>query len=219
MESQKAYPKMFLEIVGELRNLIKEENIKTGGKLPSERELAERMKVGRSTVREALRSLELLGLIETRRGEGTFLADFQKNQFVDVLSGFILQQPNSIKDVIETRKIHEFSAIQTICSCTTLQKLPVWNGFLLKIEQQRPIKRIELVREMIVATGNRLSLKIWMLLMQYSQVPYAVEMTAEEKESIKDFLAALIVGDNVQALTCYANWSERVEGNRGGKVK
>lgn len=120
---------MFLEIVGELRNLIQEEDIKTGGKLPSERELAERMQVGRSTIREALRSLELLGLIETRRGEGTFLADFQKNQFVDVLSGFILQQPTSIKDVKETRKIHEISSIQTICHRSELQKLPVWKSF------------------------------------------------------------------------------------------
>ena len=84
MSSEKTQPKMYLEIVRELRHLIEEEDIKTGGKLPSERVLAERMDVGRSTVREALRSLELLGIIETRRGEGTYLADFQKNQFVEV---------------------------------------------------------------------------------------------------------------------------------------
>ncbi len=215
MESQKTYSKMFLEIVGGLRNLIKEEDIKTGGKLPSERELAERMNVGRSTIREALRSLELLGLIETRRGEGTFLADFQKNQFVDVLSGFILQQPTSIRDVRETRKIHEISAIQKICNCSTLQKMPVWNGFLLKIEQHMCIKRIDVIREMIVSTGNRLSLKIWMLLTQYSQVPYGVEMTVEEKNIIRDLLSALVIGDEGKALTSYFNWSERVEGERG----
>ena len=56
-------------------------------------------KSGRSTIREALRSLELLGLIETRRGEGTFLADFRKHQLVEVLAEFIMQQPDSILDV------------------------------------------------------------------------------------------------------------------------
>ena len=66
-----------------------------GGKLPSERELAERLQVGRSTVREALRSLELLGIIETRRGEGTFLSDFRKHQLVELLSTFILQDAKS----------------------------------------------------------------------------------------------------------------------------
>lgn len=217
MESQKSYSKMFLEIVRELRNLIQEENIKTGGKLPSERELAERMHVGRSTIREALRSLELLGLIETRRGEGTFLADFQKNQFVDVLSDFILQQPTSIRDVRETRKIHEISAIRIICQESALQKMPVWNSFLRKIEQNLPIKRIDLIREMIVATGNRLSLKIWMLLTQYSQVLYGVEMTEEEKRTIKELLSALVDGDEMQALDSYFNWSKQVESEKGEK--
>ena len=57
--------KRFLHIVQQLRELIEKENIQPGDKLPSERVLTERLQVGRSSVREALRSLELLGLIET----------------------------------------------------------------------------------------------------------------------------------------------------------
>lgn len=215
MKNQKSQSKMYLEIVGELRNLIQEENIKTGGKLPSERELAERMQVGRSTIREALRSLELLGLIETRRGEGTFLADFQQNQFVDVLSGFILQQPTSIQDVRKTRDMHEVSAIRQICAEPKLQALPVWNGFLMKIEQNMRIKRIHLAREMIVATGNRLSLKIWMLLTQYSQETDGDALANENQVVVKDFLTALVAGDEQKALQNYVNWTDRVEGERG----
>ena len=60
------------------------------------------LQVGRSTVREALRSLELLGIIETRRGEGTFLSDFRKHQLVELLSTFILQDAKSKKDVHTT---------------------------------------------------------------------------------------------------------------------
>lgn len=217
MKSQKPHSKMYLEIVSELRHLIQKENIKTGGKLPSERVLAEQMQVGRSTIREALRSLELLGLIETRRGEGTFLADFQHNQFVDVLSGFILQQPTSIRDVRKTRKIHEVAAIQVICERPELQQLPVWHSFLMKIDQKMRIKRIHLVREMIVATGNRLSLKIWMYLTQYSQVPYSEELTIDEQEIVKDFLTALLAGDEKHALHHYRKWTDRVESERGEK--
>ena len=125
MKKQKEPTKMYLDVVRELRSLIKEEGIKTGEKLPSERELVERMQVGRSTVREALRSLELLGLIETRRGEGTFLADFGKHQLVEVLAEFIMQQPNSVIDVQETRRINERAAIQTVCRAD-LRMLPVW---------------------------------------------------------------------------------------------
>ena len=109
---------MYLDIVRELRDIIKNENIKTGGKIPSERVLAERLQVGRSTVREAFRSLELLGIIETKRGEGTFLADFQKHQFVEVLADFIMQQPDSVVDAHETRRIHEIKPLKQLVETT-----------------------------------------------------------------------------------------------------
>ncbi len=74
MDKKTEQKKVFLDIVQQLRQLIKIEKIQAGEKLPSERVLSERLGVGRSSVREALRSLELLVLIETRHGVGTFLA-------------------------------------------------------------------------------------------------------------------------------------------------
>lgn len=215
MENRKENSKMYLEIVGELRRLIKAEGIKTGGKLPSERELAERMQVGRSTIREALRSLELLGVIETRRGEGTFLADFQKNQFVEVLAEFIMQQPTSIFDVQETRRIHEVAAIQTVCETRVLRILPVWESLLLKIEHGKDVLREDIIREMIVATGNRLSLKIWILLKQYSKVPFLEKTTAAEEYLVNELLRGVLAGDKLKALDAYSSWIELIEGERG----
>ena len=54
--------KGFLQVVKQIQKIIDEEQIQIGEKLPSERKLAEKLEVGRSSVREALRSLELLGL-------------------------------------------------------------------------------------------------------------------------------------------------------------
>ena len=68
MDKKTEQKKVFLDIVQQLRQLIKMEEIQAGEKLPSERVLSERLGVGRSSVREALRSLELLGLIETKHG-------------------------------------------------------------------------------------------------------------------------------------------------------
>ena len=59
-----------------------------GDRLPSERELSSRLNVGRSSVREALRALELVGLIETRRGEGTFIRNFYDNGLVQLIAPF-----------------------------------------------------------------------------------------------------------------------------------
>ncbi|MBB4824249.1 DNA-binding transcriptional regulator YhcF (GntR family) [Sporosarcina luteola] len=206
--------KMFLEIVGELRLLIKKEGIKAGGKLPSERVLAETLQVGRSTVREALRSLELLGLIETRRGEGTFLTDFKRHQLVEVLSTFIMQQPNSQLDVNRTRMIHEEAAVSVICEEPSLRQLPVWDGFLVKLQTEGAVRREDIIREMIVATENRLSLKIWFLLKQYSKIPLDVKMSKEENQLVGQFLFHLMKGDKSLALPVYRQWIERIEGER-----
>ncbi|UZW67941.1 GntR family transcriptional regulator [Priestia flexa] len=53
--------KVYVEILKQIRQLMQSNQLQTGDKIPSERELAERLNAGRSSVREALRALELLG--------------------------------------------------------------------------------------------------------------------------------------------------------------
>ncbi|MGE7946305.1 FadR/GntR family transcriptional regulator [Lysinibacillus sp. NPDC093688] len=60
MDKNTEQKKVFLDIVQQLRQLIKLEEIHAGEKLPSERVLSERLGVARSSVREALRSLEIV---------------------------------------------------------------------------------------------------------------------------------------------------------------
>ena len=90
-ESSSKESKLYVDIVNHLREMIDQNGLKPGDKLPSERVLSETLRAGRSSIREALRALELLGLIETRKGEGTFLRDFQGHKLVELISTFILQ--------------------------------------------------------------------------------------------------------------------------------
>ncbi|MDI2586150.1 GntR family transcriptional regulator [Psychrobacillus sp. NEAU-3TGS] len=203
--------KMFLEIVKQLRQLIHDENIAVGGKLPSERELAERLQVGRSTVREALRSLELLGIIETRRGEGTFLSDFRKHQLVELLSTFILQDVKSKKDVHTTMQALEKDAIRTICMTDVLHKQSIWDAFLDKLHEE--VLQEDIIREIIIISNNRLALKIWFLLKQFADEPYHSFMNVEEKKAWKLLLTNLKVGNEQQAISYYNEW--KLLTNRG----
>lgn len=59
----------------QLKHFIVTTGITPGERLPSERELAEQLGVGRNSVREALKILEAVGLVESRIGEGTFVVD------------------------------------------------------------------------------------------------------------------------------------------------
>jgi GntR family transcriptional regulator, transcriptional repressor for pyruvate dehydrogenase complex len=63
------------EVIGAMRQMFNEEAWRPGAKLPSEQELGRQLGVGRSTVREALRVLGHLGLVEARSGLGTYVVD------------------------------------------------------------------------------------------------------------------------------------------------
>jgi GntR family transcriptional repressor for pyruvate dehydrogenase complex len=97
--------KVYIEILKKIKAIILEDGLQAGDKLPSERELSDRLNVGRSSVREALRALELLGLIETRRGEGTFIREATGHRLVEVLASFILNDEKAQRDLQETRYI------------------------------------------------------------------------------------------------------------------
>mgnify|MGYP000926775309 FL=1 len=65
--------KFYLQIVNQIRDLIAEGKLKKGDKLPPERNLAQQFGASRTVIREALSALEVLGLIECRRGQGDFI--------------------------------------------------------------------------------------------------------------------------------------------------
>lgn len=198
-------PKRYLNIVSEMRDMIREQNILPGDRIPSERELAEKLAVGRSTIREALRSLELLGLIETRRGEGTFLADPRKHRLVELLATFILQDNKTLEDVRETMCIHETAAIQAICT-SDASKLPIWESLRDRLGGHEFIRE-DFVRELMVLSGNRLSLKIWFLLKQYGGNPYDGEVMPEERPLLKNILQAIEQQDAETAIRDFKAWS------------
>ncbi|MBL3198985.1 FadR family transcriptional regulator, partial [Klebsiella pneumoniae] len=94
--------KVYLDIVKKIRSIMEEDGLVAGDRLPSERELSSRLNVGRSSVREALRALELVGLIETRRGEVTFIRNFYDNGLVQLIAPFLLQDEKTIRDLLQT---------------------------------------------------------------------------------------------------------------------
>lgn len=206
MSTEKSTPKMFIQIVKELREIIRIEEIKPGGKLPSERVLAERLGVGRSSVREALRSMELLGLIETKHGGGTFLSDFKNHKLVEVLSTFVFQEEQEISNVHLTHQILERDAIVEIATDEDLRKLPVWESLLHNLIVEGRIDRGIFIRELMVCSNNRLVFKIWMLLYQYGQTIYRGNSTAEEREILSKFISELMAGKAPAAIQSYEEW-------------
>jgi GntR family transcriptional repressor for pyruvate dehydrogenase complex len=85
---------------------------KVGEKIPSESELCSLFGVSRVTVRAAINQLEILGLVETRQGGGTFVKDFSSIERVDTFHPLIqIQRNQDLITVLEYRKIIEKGAI------------------------------------------------------------------------------------------------------------
>jgi GntR family transcriptional regulator, transcriptional repressor for pyruvate dehydrogenase complex len=79
-------------------------NVSPGTRLPSERRLAEELGVGRSVVREALKSLGLLGLIEVRQGDGTYVKQLESELLPRVIEWGLLLGERRTLDLVEARQ-------------------------------------------------------------------------------------------------------------------
>ena len=78
-----------------------------GHRLPSERSLAQTLGVGRSVVREALKSLTLLGIVEVRQGDGTFLRSTESDLLPHAIEWGLLLGTRRTRDLIEVRRYLE----------------------------------------------------------------------------------------------------------------
>lgn len=99
--------KIYEKVIDEIKDLVKKGNLKKGDKLPSERDLSKQLQVSRTSVREALRILEMFGFIEVRHGEGNFINDNLENSFLEPLSVIFLLLGSKSEEVLELRKIIE----------------------------------------------------------------------------------------------------------------
>ena len=99
--------RIYEEIVRQIRQMIGEGRLNSGDRLPPERDLAEKFVVSRTSVREALRTLESLGLVEIRPGEGTFVRRVSVESLVQPLAAVVASHREAIGELFEARRLLE----------------------------------------------------------------------------------------------------------------
>jgi GntR family transcriptional repressor for pyruvate dehydrogenase complex len=95
------------DIVAQLLLLIREKKLRPGDKLPPERELAVMMGVSRPSLREALRSLSIMHVVELRHGSGTYVTSLEPEILVEHLDFVFSLDDSTYLQLFETRKILE----------------------------------------------------------------------------------------------------------------
>ena len=94
-------------VINRLTDAMRAKELKPGDKIPPEPELAESLGVARSSVREAIKILTYLGVLESKRSEGTFVCNGYKESMIDpMVYGIILNQ-DSFENLMELREMTE----------------------------------------------------------------------------------------------------------------
>lgn len=100
-------PNLVDEVISQITDLIASGVLKPGERLPSERDLAARLKVGRSSIREALKSLTLMGILEARPGQGWFVRQTHTPTVLKTLEFAMILGKRNIQELVEARFIIE----------------------------------------------------------------------------------------------------------------
>jgi len=194
--------KVYLEIVRKLQRMIEQDKLVPGDKIPSERELSERLNVGRSSVREALRALELLGLIETRRGEGTFIYNFQEHKLVELLGSFFVLEGKTKEDLLEVKLLLEKDCIRILADLS--KGNPETGIEFYHWARNHSFTDEEFFTKLAILTDNRLMERIWRTVNSYVKASGSIFPISERKQYIA--LAALLEkGQKEEALNIYEN--------------
>jgi GntR family transcriptional repressor for pyruvate dehydrogenase complex len=123
------------EVTQQLLGYLLSGRMPPGTRLPSERQLAERLGVGRSAVREAIKSLSLLGLLEVRQGSGAYLSGHTSDLLPRVLEwGLLLGEP-SMRDIIELRHHLEVTATGLAAERASTEDVQQLRALVARMEQ------------------------------------------------------------------------------------
>jgi GntR family transcriptional regulator, transcriptional repressor for pyruvate dehydrogenase complex len=165
---EKSKGKVYQEVLEQIRQFIDQHDLSPGDRLPSERDLAETLNAGRSSVREALRAIELLGLIETRQGEGTFLKSYQPYHSVELLASFILRETKTRNELLELKKLLEQQGAKYVIGSIG-DKHKIEFEKLLESKMASNDKHYRFFLKLFELTNNKLLLKVWQLVEEFSR--------------------------------------------------
>jgi DNA-binding FadR family transcriptional regulator len=120
-------PRISAEIVQQIKSFFVNKNLRVGDRLPSERQLSLLFSVGRPMVREALRSLEMVGLIEVQQGKGAFVRDLDFGSYIKTLKEnanlMVFSDSVSLEEFYGGRKLIEPGIARLVAETRTAQDL------------------------------------------------------------------------------------------------
>ncbi|HXY14970.1 MAG TPA: FadR/GntR family transcriptional regulator [Terriglobales bacterium] len=162
--------KVYEEVARQLERLILTK-LHPGDKLPSERELAESLGVSRSSIRDAIRSLELVGLVEPRQGSGTVVREISAETLMNPLTSVLRHKIELVTELIDFRKMLEPPLAARAATHASAEELEEMEEILHRQEAKFRIGELAVEEDsefhyaIAMASGNSVVLKVLDFLM------------------------------------------------------
>lgn len=114
---------LYKEVMNQIVDLVNREEWVAGEKIPGELELARTFQVSRNCIREALKSLSHVGVLESKPGLGTFLSPDAKRNVHTMELGQFLRDDNSFRELLEVRMMIEPQLVQVVAERATEEEI------------------------------------------------------------------------------------------------
>lgn len=184
-KSRRRRVKVVDEIIETLRQDIVTRRLPHGERLPSEKELSERFGVSQPTVREAIRALETLGLVEVFHGNGTFVRSQGDYALASALQTLLQLQSVGIMEVLDVRQVLGRHSIEAAAANATAEDIAAVEAASARFENPGDLKDVDQVISCVIDFQRQVSAASHNTILQ----------------SLETFLLALINEVQVKALT------------------
>ncbi|MCF7941449.1 MAG: FCD domain-containing protein [Spirochaetia bacterium] len=204
------------EVTQALEQIIIENKLQAGDMLPSQAELSQKLHVGTRSIREAVRSLESRGMVETRQGKGVFVKHSNLEYFLETLMGsFVFKFPTMkhlLVDLTLTRRMIESQAIFDVAQDPPKGFISRFASIVDQLDQKAEqhdidaynLLDVQLHKSIIDATENTIIISLYKYM--WDLLVRCFEKTGYVRGSIETsctdhhlMLEALIMHDGAQA--------------------
>lgn len=154
------HEKVYFTVIEYIKQLAKEGKVSFGGRIPSERELMNTLGLSRNSIREALRSMENMGLIESRQGQGNFLVNHMGRSLNSVFSMLLFMGESDYVEISQLRRFIEIGAYLLAVKKAEEEDISrleeIWQGIEECSGEEKVRRDKQFHDEIIRISGNRL---------------------------------------------------------------
>lgn len=179
-------------VMDEIRHAMLNGDLKPGDRLPTETSLSESLGVGKSSIREAVKMLEVLGVVETRQGDGSYIASSQKEQHVNPLVYQLILLQGGENRIFELRAMFEpaytMLALQNVTDEDLRKLKKVHEQFCERVANgaQQADDDLDFHRAILDATHNPYVIRIGETILQLFSATIAKSMKHIPERAVQD---------------------------------